>query len=304
MKHIRNIQLIDGSNEELLPGFSADFPYTAICAELSGWIDPAVPWHWHRSVELFYMESGTLEYTTPDGKWVFPAGSGGFVNSNILHTTRVVSGDNAAVQLLHQIDPDLISGGRVNRIEAKYIRPLITAPGAGLIALYPDQPEHAGLLQDIRSAFDISDADWGYELTLRHRLTDIWLRLFELARPSMQAAHKNRDADEKIKAMMLYIHEHYPEPIPVEQIAAAAHISRRGCFRLFRENLHMSPLEYMTGYRLQKAYQLLLESDESLTQIAYGCGLGSSSYFGKIFREHFGCTPAQCRKQWHDRDRK
>ena len=34
-------------------------------------------YHWHSAVELFYMESGSLEYSTPQGKAVFPQGSGG-----------------------------------------------------------------------------------------------------------------------------------------------------------------------------------------------------------------------------------
>lgn len=82
MINIQGIELVEGGNEELLPGFSMDFPYIATCAELDKYIDSTVPWHWHSTVELFYMESGCLEYTTPKGKWIFPAGSGGFINSN------------------------------------------------------------------------------------------------------------------------------------------------------------------------------------------------------------------------------
>ena len=64
----------------------------------------------------------------------------------------------------------------------------------------------------------------------------------------------------------------------------------------------MSPVEYMTSYRLRKAEQRLTETDEPITQIAYSCGLGSSSYFGKLFREQFGCTPVAYRKEWHNRN--
>ena len=53
MKNIQSIQLIEGSNEELLPGFSPDFPYIASCALLDRYLEPATPWHWHRTVELF-----------------------------------------------------------------------------------------------------------------------------------------------------------------------------------------------------------------------------------------------------------
>ena len=302
MKNIQSIQLIEGSNEELLPGFSPEFPYIASRALLDRYIEPAVPWHWHRTVELFYMESGTLEYTTPNGKWVFPAGSGGFVNSNVLHTSKVIPSGAETVQLLHLFESELLSGGQASRIDAKYIRPLTAAAGIEMIVLSPNDPKQAELLKKIRSVFDLDEDGWGYEFVLRQQLAEIWLTLFELARPAMELQSSTKDSDEKMKAMMRYIHAHYPENISVDQLAKEAHISKRVCFRLFRENLHMSPVEYMTDYRLRKACQRLTELDESITQIAHNCGLGSSSYFGKLFREHFGCPPAVYRKEWHNRD--
>ena len=303
MQNIRSIQIHEESNEELLPGFSQDFPYIASCAELDKYIEPAIPWHWHRTVELFYMESGTLEYTTPNGKWIFPAGSGGFVNSNVLHTSRVVPSGEETIQLLHLFDSELLAGVPTSRIDAKYIRPLTSATGIEMIALSNDVPQQAALLEKIRKAFDLDEGSWGYEFTLRHQLTEIWLELFELVRGDLEANPKINASDEKMKAMMRFIHAHYHESISVEDIAREAHISKRVCFRLFQENLHMTPLEYMTSYRLRKACQRLVDTNESITQIAYNCGFGSSSYFGKVFRERYGCTPAAYRKSWHDCDK-
>lgn len=100
--------------------------------------------------------------------------------------------------------------------------------------------------------------------------------------------------------MMAYIHGHFQDSISVEQLAETVHISKRVCFRLFRDHLHMTPVEYMRSYRLRRACQMLTGSKESITQIAYSCGLGSSSYFGKVFREQFCCSPAEYRKRWHD----
>ena len=303
MQIIRSIQIHEASNEELLPGFSQDFPYIASCAELDKYIEPATPWHWHRTVELFYMESGTLEYTTPNGKWTFPAGSGGFVNSNVLHTSRVVPSGEETIQLLHLFDSELLAGIPTSRVDAKYIRPLTSATGIEMIALSNDVPQQAALLEKIRKAFDLDEGSWGYEFTLRHYLTEIWLELFELVRSDLEANSRINPSDEKMKAMMHFIHSHYQESISVEDIAREAHISKRVCFRLFQENLYMTPLEYMTSYRLRKACQRLVDTNESITQIAYNCGLGSSSYFGKVFRERYGCTPAAYRKSWHDCDK-
>ena len=101
---------------------------------------------------------------------------------------------------------------------------------------------------------------------------------------------------------MVYVHEHYRQPISIDALAQSAHVSRRVCFRLFQEKLHMTPVAYIREYRLQKACQMLVQTQQSVTQIAYDCGLGSSSYFGKQFREYAGCTPQEYRRVWHDRD--
>ena len=61
MKDITNIEFRSGSKEERLPGFAPDFPYIASRAELDKYIGRFVPWHWHKTVELFYVESGVLE---------------------------------------------------------------------------------------------------------------------------------------------------------------------------------------------------------------------------------------------------
>lgn len=244
MKNIQSIQLIEGSNEELLPGFSPDFPYIASRALLDRYLEPATPWHWHRTVELFYMESGTLEYTTPNGKWVFPAGSGGFVNSNILHTSRIIPSGGETVQLLHLFEPELLSGGQASRIDSKYIRPLTAAAGIEMIVLSSDDAVQAELLKKIRAVFDLDEDSWGYEFTLRQQLAEIWLALFDLARPEMEQRSIARDSDEKMKAMMRYIHAHYPDSISVDALAKEAHISKRVCYRLFREQFGCTPAAY------------------------------------------------------------
>lgn len=251
---------------------------------------------------MFYIKSGSLEYSTPKGEWVFPAGSGGMVNSNVLHTSRFHRGKDSNIQLLHLFDPAFLSGEHGSRIETKYILPLTTAPSVEMIPLFPEDSAQAEVLQDIKNAFDLSEQEWGYELKLRELLAHIWLKLFELVRPVMEKGG-SKDSDEKIKALMVYIHKHFQEDIPVEQLAQTVHVSKRSCFRLFQDNLHMTPVEYIRSYRLQKACQMLTQSNEPITYIAYNCGLGSSSYFGKIFRDKFNCTPLEYRRRWHDCDK-
>lgn len=303
MKMIRGIEFHTGSREEQLPGFSAEFPYIASCVELDQYVERFVPWHWHKTVELFYMETGTLEYYTPKGKFLFPAGTGGMINSNVLHMTKPQAENIKTIQVLHIFDPSFIAGEHGSRIEKKYIVPIIAAPQLEIIALYPDRQPQKKILDLIQNAFQFSEQEVGYEIRLRELLSEIWISLFALSHSILEEKHKNDKTNDKIKLMMIYIHEHYAEKFSVPELADAAYLSQRECFRVFRECLHMTPVEYITGYRLQMACQMLANSQDPITVISHRCGLGSSSYFGKVFRENVGYTPLDYRRKWQDIDR-
>ena len=110
-------------------------------------------------------------------------------------------------------------------------------------------------------------------------------------------------SNDKIKLMMIFIHEHYREKISIPELAAAAYLSERECFRVFHDCLHTTPAEYIRAYRLQAACRMLAGGQTSVTDIGHTCGLGSSSYFGKVFREYAHCTPSEYRKKWQDCNR-
>ena len=303
MKNIQSILFREDSKEELLPGFTEKFPYIASRAELDKYINKTVPWHWHRMVELFYMESGTLEYNTPRGKAVFPAGSGGMVNSNVLHMTKAISQSEENIQLLHIFDVSLIGGEQGNIIQEKYMLPIITAPQIEMIQLSPENPAQEKLLKLIQKSFRFTGNEFGYEIKLREALSEIWLLLFEEVRPMLEKNEEYNKNNDKIRMMMIYVHEHYAEKISVPELAAAAYLSERDCFRVFHDCLHMTPVEYIRNYRLQKACRMLEKGHEPVTAVSHACGLGSSSYFGRIFREYAHCTPLEYRKKWQDSDR-
>lgn len=303
VKQIQGIEFQPGSREELLPGFSSDFPYIATRAELDRYAGRFVPWHWHRTVEIFYMESGVLEYHTPGGRLVFPAGSGGMVNSNVLHMTKAVAQTERNVQLLHIFDPALLAGVPGSRIAQKYIAPIVIAPQIELIPLYPQDPAQAAILRRILDVFQLSEDRFGYEIRLREALSEIWIGLLKQCSAMLNSSARYVRSSDEIKEMMVFAHEHYQEHIAISELAASAFLSERECFRVFHNCLHMTPAEYIKEYRIQMACRMLEQGRESITTIGGACGFGSSSYFAQVFRLHTGYTPSEYRQKWRDHDR-
>lgn len=293
MDDIFETKLKDGG-EELLEGLAPDFPYTASRALLNHY---DVPWHWHRAVELFYMESGTLEYDTPQGRTVFPSGSGGLVNTGVLHRTRRPDLRGPTVQLLHLFDASLLFGPPESAIFQRYGAPLLTSPGVELVPLYPDNPRQGDALERLRESFHIPEGSFGYELRLREALAGIWLELLALLPPE---GGQGRGSSEKMKRMLCYVHGHFRESIKTAEIAAAGYVSERECYRAFQNFLHTTPMEYVRDCRLQLACRMLAEGGDTVTQISQTCGFASSSFFGKVFLNRLGLTPTAYRQKWQD----
>lgn len=231
------------------------------------------------------MESGSLEYHTPHGKIQFAAGSGGMVNANVLHMTKAVSRVEKNSQALHIFDTSLLAGEQGSRIEKQYILPIVTAPQIEMIPVFPGNVMQDNILRLILEAFHLSTEAFGYEMKLRGILSEIWIMLFELSRPMLEQDKGFHRSNDKIKLMMIYIHEHYSEKISIQELATARYLSERECFRVFHDYLHMTPAEYIKIYRLQKACQMLSKGQESMTSVSYACGLGSKELFWKSFSE-------------------
>lgn len=297
VKDIREVKFHAGSKEELLPDFTPAFPYIATRVEMDDYPGRSVPWHWHGAVELSYTRQGCMKYHTPGGVEFLPAGSAVLVNANVLHMTTAEPG---TVQFLHIFDPAFLAPAE-SRIGARYVTPLTTSPVESL-CLRPDNPAQSAVLERIKDAFSLSAGELGYEVRLRNALSEIWLALLEQAKPLLDRPARRIRNSGKLKEMMAYIHEHFGEKLTVPEVAASAFLSERECFRAFRECLRTTPAEYMKSYRLQQACLLLREDRASITEVGQRCGLGSSSYFGKTFRDAMGCTPSEYRRKWRNID--
>ncbi|NBR88756.1 MAG: GlxA family transcriptional regulator [Rhodobacteraceae bacterium] len=81
------------------------------------------------------------------------------------------------------------------------------------------------------------------------------------------------------------------EPISPAALAKEVGMSTRQLERLFRRYLNRSPKRYYMELRLQKARNLLMQTDMSVINVALACGFASPSHFSKCYRAHYDTTP-------------
>jgi len=81
------------------------------------------------------------------------------------------------------------------------------------------------------------------------------------------------------------------EPISPSILAKEVGMSTRQLERLFRRYLNRSPKRYYMELRLQKARNLLMQTNMSVINVALACGFASPSHFSKCYRSHYDTTP-------------
>lgn len=296
MLKIKSMNVHPDTKEELLPDFHEDFPYI-MTTPLFSYIEKNLfRWHWHNALELFYMKKGTLAYDTPSGKFIFEEGCGGLVNSNILHASQTISDPEHTIQYIHLFDPSFLAGKTGNLIDQKYISLFTMQSTCDILVLDQKNPSDRLILEKIRDSFSLSPDMFGFELKIRNQLSDIWIDLMARFKNCKQTTSIFTKHNEQIKQMLSFIFQHFSEPVSMKEIAHAGFCSERECYRLFQSCLHMTPNEYLINYRLQKACDKLQKSNDSITEISHCCGFTNSSYFGRVFKEHLGCTPSAYRK--------
>ncbi|MEM6826252.1 MAG: GlxA family transcriptional regulator [Pseudomonadota bacterium] len=112
-------------------------------------------------------------------------------------------------------------------------------------------------------------------------------------RVSLQARSGVRSA--KLAEATKLMRESVEVPVPTSEIARRVGISPRQLERLFGKYLNTSPKKYMLELRLERARQLLLQTEMSVLDVAVACGFENSGHFSRVYRTAFGVAPSKQR---------
>ncbi|MCU9846820.1 GlxA family transcriptional regulator [Defluviimonas sp. WL0024] len=95
----------------------------------------------------------------------------------------------------------------------------------------------------------------------------------------------------KLSQVIQMMEQNIEDPISPADLAEDVGMSTRQLERLFRRYLNRSPKRYYMELRLQKARNLLMQTDMSVINVALACGFASPSHFSKCYRAHYKTTP-------------
>lgn len=287
--------IVDERGLELLSHGTEEFPVGCYHDDLTTQV---VPWHWHNELELVIVAEGTAAIKAGSETYLVHAGDGVFTNSGVFHTD---ANAGEGVCRFHSVvfHPVLVGGSYDSIFWRKYLRPLLDDNALQGIHLRRENPWQ-------KAALDAAERAWqscvqeeiGYPFTVRSNLSQLIFLICEnRTSPAVQPNAKQLRDSQRMKRMLQFMATHYQDPITLRQIAQSAALSQSECLRCFQSVIHTTPMRYLRDYRLQQAAEQLLRCGESVSDVAQRCGFQEMSYFSKVFRQKYQCSPTEFRKR-------
>jgi len=111
----------------------------------------------------------------------------------------------------------------------------------------------------------------------------------------IELVYSSQDARKvtQIRPAINYIDANYNKTITLVDVARASHLSVSRLAHLFKEQMGITIIDYLTNVRIERAKQLLLATDQNCTEICFEVGYNNQSYFTRTFKGLVGMTPRQ-----------
>lgn len=122
-----------------------------------------------------------------------------------------------------------------------------------------------------------------------------FLSLLQHVHEQQNADRRESEAERAIRKSAAYIEQHYPEPLDRDMLARRVSLSSSYYSVQFRQYMGCTPVQYITRVRMDKAMQLLKESNLPVSEVARRVGYEDALYFTRVFSRTVGMTPREYR---------
>ncbi|MBP1991756.1 AraC family transcriptional regulator [Paenibacillus eucommiae] len=137
----------------------------------------------------------------------------------------------------------------------------------------------------------------GYEVCIRLQMIELMIHLSRILgdRQSGRTEHSNTQ-DLLIRRIVSYLKRYYNQKISIAMLCKLFHLSERQLNRQFNRYLACSVIDYVQQIRMEKAKQLLAETDEIIPSVANSVGYEDAAFFSTLFTRKIGCSPGKYRE--------
>lgn len=245
--------------------------------------------HSHMAIEIVTVKSGILHCSVNDDTIKIYPNQIVFINSNTGH--RLYS-ESADISYLH-FDASLLEGNK-NEDALSMLYAFISHIQAMAYLILNDNEEIIQLLQKIHFRYNNTDKEsrWYLKAYLYELVGFMYSQAFivSLTIPN--------DQFKRIEQIVRYIDANFKSPITLDEICLAAKYNKYTICHTFKAVTGSTIFEYVNYLRVHCAVEMLRKSRNSILEIATECGFSSVTYFNRVFKSFFGCSPSVYRKYY------
>lgn len=261
--------------------------------------------HLHEQMELVVPVSDNLACRYEGGSLAMPAGSILLLDSMTLHYITRRSAQGLADRYVLYFSPESVTPLSTPELDLLGCFYLPAGPAPRLVELPPSpQAETFQLLDSmVRQAALAQNNPPG---TMQHAVPAVQVRLLLgqllalvcgccLAPGQTHAAPAGRAA--AMFAVREYIRRHCCEPLTADALAREFYLSRTQLYQAYRSVFGVTVGEAITQYRLARAKDLLINTDDSIEWVARRAGYQNLSAFSRLFKAKVGLSPNEFRRR-------
>jgi AraC-like DNA-binding protein len=268
--------------------------------------EPSFPfhWHYHPEYELTYILDSEGVRLVGDHVADYRAGELVFLGSNLPHTWASEEKERKPGKphraLVLQFSRNYFSSELLELPEFLNVKALLEASNRGLQFHGSISSEVAKKMQGLTSSKGMSSfVDLISILDSLGRSKDC-TRLGTAAFSPRLKLHTQA----RFERILKKIEESYQDEISLREIARASHMSPSSFCRFFRKMTQKSLIEYVNELRIARAHKLLIETDKSVSEIAFEIGFQNLSNFNRRFDLLTQMTPREYREHYRNSQKK
>ncbi len=245
-----------------------------------------MPFHWHIEYEIIFVKKGSFEASFDGKKYLLNEGDCAWIGEGVVHGGEPIDCRYECV------DFDLGTLMQNSPVCMKSIAEF-SSNANGFTGVFHSGSVQAEIAEKIFSAMNSENE--GYQLTTIGLLWQFMGSLL-VFRNENDLVSKNKSQVLRLKNVLTYIRDNYENSVSLSELAEVAGMAPRYFCRAFSGMTGKTPIDYLNYYRVEQACEMIVLTDNSVTDIALSCGFNDMSYFSKTFAKYKNISPSAYRK--------
>ena len=251
--------------------------YTGLLEDAPNWFNIQ---HSHDFCEILYVAGGAGEAILEGKKFRLAPGDLVVVNPGTLHEER--SDAKAPLRLIFLAIRDFaVPGLPAGCLSQEKYRVLSCGEYRYKMDIYLRE-----LLQETSSQIEF------YQEISQGLVSALLVLVMRLIRISPEDEAALSQECQKIKE---YLDQNFTSPITLDSLSETVYISKHYLSHLFKEQTGVSPIKYLTSKRMEKACELLSETELPVSEVSKAVGYENPLYFSQVFKRIYGISPVKYR---------